>query len=430
MLLQALKLYVRSFSGLSREIWLLSLVMLINRSGTMVIPFLTIFLTKYLDFTLAQSGIVMSCFGVGAVIGNLLGGKLSDRIGPYPVQFWSLIGTGLMFMVLMNMKTMLGFCLAIFVLSIIAESFRPANLASIAAYSKPENRTRSLSLVRLAVNLGYSAGPAIGGLLAAYAGYNWLFMVDGLTCISAAFMFRLMLRKRKAPKAEPVPAEEKQNKKNAALADKTYLWFSFYMFLAIIAFMQIFTTYPVYLKEHFLMNEDHIGFLMSLNGLFIVAFEMPLIYALEKGGFNKVVLVTLGALLFGVGYLVFLVPGIWWGIAIISMLALTIGEMVNFPFANTFAVERTTPQNRGQYMGIFTMTFSLSHIVAPLLGMYVAEVLGYNALWLMMGLLSWAAVAGFWNLRVKARKVAPPRKSQSPDPQPVDMALIGGEKQD
>ena len=137
---RALNIYVQSFSGLSRDIWLLSAVMLINRAGTMVIPFMTVYLTQSLGFTLPQAGLVMTCFGAGSVLGAYLGGNLSDRFGYYPVQVGALIGSGILFVVLSYFQSLLALCILIFFISAVADAFRPANFVAVAAYSRPGNR--------------------------------------------------------------------------------------------------------------------------------------------------------------------------------------------------------------------------------------------------------------------------------------------------
>ncbi|NBC09283.1 MAG: hypothetical protein GVY26_18990 [Bacteroidetes bacterium] len=88
MVQRSLQLYRDSFSGLSKEVWSLSGVMLINRAGTMVLPFLSVYLTQQLGFSLGQAGWIMSFFGAGSVLGAYLGGQLTDRIGFYETQFW------------------------------------------------------------------------------------------------------------------------------------------------------------------------------------------------------------------------------------------------------------------------------------------------------------------------------------------------------
>ncbi len=384
MLQRTVTIYRDSFAGLSRDIWLLALVTLVNRSGTMVIPFMTVYLTQQLHFSLAEAGYVMSCFGIGSVVGSLLGGRLTDRYSYYQTMFWTLFLNGAMFLVLMRMQTLLAICLTIFVLSLIADAFRPALFASVAAYSRPENRTRSYSLLRLAINLGFSFGPALGGWIAALKGYHWLFWLDGLTCMGAAILFRLALRNKKEPDESsggailPVVS--------SAYRDRTYLWFIFFVCLGAIAFMQFFSTIPVFYKEVYQFSDAHIGTLLGLNGLLVALLEMPIVHRLD-GRSNRLRLVSIGTLLVGLSYLLFILFGFWAGITIVSVFVITLGEIFNMPFANAAAINRSTPRNRGQYMALYTMVYSVALIVAPTAGLQLAEAFGFNALWwVLMGL--------------------------------------------
>jgi predicted MFS family arabinose efflux permease len=140
----AVSLYKKAYEGLSQGTWWLSLVMLVNRSGTMVIPFMTIYLTQHYGVTIAKAGFVMSLFGLGAIIGALTGGKLVDRVGYYYVQIVALIGGGTMFIVLGQMHSYRSICITTFILAIMNESFRPANTVAIAHYSE---RTKQNKIV-------------------------------------------------------------------------------------------------------------------------------------------------------------------------------------------------------------------------------------------------------------------------------------------
>ncbi|HCX21257.1 MAG TPA: MFS transporter, partial [Cytophagales bacterium] len=179
-----ISLYKNAFGGLSPAAWMLALVIFINRSGTMVIPFLSVYLTSSLGFTLVETGWVMGAFGLGAIVGSFLGGWLTDKIGNFKIQTFSLIGGGVMFFALSQVKDFYPLTIFIFCVSVISEMMRPANQISVASYAKPENVTRAFSLNRMAINLGFSVGPALGGLLAAVS-YDSLFIVDGVTCIGA-----------------------------------------------------------------------------------------------------------------------------------------------------------------------------------------------------------------------------------------------------
>ncbi|MDH5414451.1 MAG: MFS transporter, partial [Flavobacteriaceae bacterium] len=149
MLNKTYRIYKDSFTGLSPEIWWLALITFINRAGTMVIPFLTLYLTKHLEFTLSEVGWVMSSFGIGSFLGSWLGGKLTDKIGYYKVMFWSLLLTGFLFITLQYVTSFWGFVVGVFITMTVADTFRPAIFVSLNAYSKPENQTRSLTLIRL-----------------------------------------------------------------------------------------------------------------------------------------------------------------------------------------------------------------------------------------------------------------------------------------
>ena len=418
MLSQIKNLFINSFSGLSRDIWLLSLVTLINRSGTIVIMFMTIYLTTALDFTLTQAGFAMSCFGLGSVAGSYLGGWLTDRIGYYSTMFWSLIISGFLFFVLMEMKTFETFCIMVFVVSTVGDSFRPANLASISAYSKPENRNRSLSLIRMAINLGFALGSGLAGVLIATVGYKWLFIIDGTTCILAAIYMRIALIE--IPDREEVVEKKSVAYKNgSAYKDSVYIAFVLLILLNSIVFFQLFSTIPVYYKEYFQLSEDQIGIFMFLNGIIIVIFEMPLIYILEKR-YDRLNLIIAGFAMIGFSFLIYNLIESWLIVILISVIVVSIGEVISFPFSNAFALSRSTVGRRGQFMGLYTMAFSTAFIIAPSLGMGIAERYGYTALWYFMSGISLVACLGFAFLRYLEKKPKVEMEEKKLQEVPVD----------
>ena len=197
MIQKAFRNYISNFQGFSREVWILTLVTFINRAGTMVLPFLSKYLHEDLHFSLTQVGTIMVFFGFGSMLGSWLGGKLSDIIGFYKIMIFSLLVSGLMFFGLQYVTSFYGLCLSVFLIMSVSDMFRPAMFVSLGAYAKPENRTRALTLVRLAINLGFAAGPALGGLIIMSIGYKGLFWVDGLTCIIAILIFWIKVKEKK-----------------------------------------------------------------------------------------------------------------------------------------------------------------------------------------------------------------------------------------
>ena len=195
--------YVGSFNGLSREVWLLALVTFVNRAGTMVVPFMSLYLTKDMGLSLEQVGWIMSCFGAGSVVGSWLGGKLTDKLGFYDVMLGALITSGVAFIALQYVQGFVPFGIGVFVLMVLSDAFRPAMFVAIRGYATPETRTRAVTLIRLAINLGFSVGPAIGGLIIAGWSYGGLFWVDGLTCFAAVALLWAKLPRKEAMKDKP-----------------------------------------------------------------------------------------------------------------------------------------------------------------------------------------------------------------------------------
>lgn len=366
----------------------------------MVVPFLTVYLTQQLHFTVEQAGIVMACFGTGAIVGAFIGGRLSDKIGFYQVQFWSLFLQGLIFMVLGQMRTFPQFCICIFVLSCVGDAFRPANAAATAHYSSVVNRTRSYSLNRLASNLGWSIGPALGGLLAGYS-YQLLFWVDGFSCICAVLLMRVFLPPVKmTPGEKTTPVCEPGKNAGSVYQDTGYLVFVFLIMVFTTGFLQLSTMVSLYLKSVVLMTESQIGLILGLNGLIVAFVEMVFVYKLE-GRMHSLLYITRGVLVSGFAYLCFnLLPPVA-ATGLIFILLFTFGEMLCVPFMNSFFVHRSSEHNRGQYASLYTISFAISSVLAPTLGAYMVGHYGFSVWWYCAAGLCISTGAGFYILYKK-----------------------------
>lgn len=402
MLTKTIETYIKSFQGLSREVWLLAAVTLINRSGMMVLPFLTLYTTQELGFTKIEAGLAGSAFGVGSLCGSWLGGKLADVIGEFKTQFWSLFLSGFGFFFLLTVRDFYPFCFAIFLASFIADIYRPAMMSSVGSYSKPENRARAMSLIRLAINIGFAGGAVAGGILAAKVGYHWLLVIEGATCIAAGIFFWFALPNHDSK------TKEKKLLVNKALIkspykDGLYLLFLSFLLVNAIAFMQLFSTVPLFFKEEMGLNEDHIGILMFFNGFLLFAFEMPVVYILENR-FNKLSMTALGTVIIAFSFLVFNIFGWTVFVAAISIFLITFGEMISFPFSNATVLDRADENSRGEYMGLYASTFSISFIFAPIIGTWLAENYGFDVLWAVTGGLSILAAFGIWQLKDKLKR--------------------------
>jgi len=396
MVKRAINSYKNSFRGLSKEVWWLALITFINRAGTMVLPFLSLYLTQDLNLTYSQVGWIMTSFGIGSVIGTWIGGKLTDKIGFYKVMFRSLLTTGFMFIALQYVHTFEGFLVGIFLTMTVADMFRPAMFVSLKTYSKPENQTRSLTLIRLAINLGFSFGPFLGGIIITTLSYSGLFWIDGITCIAAIFLMKFVL-KEKEFKADKSKVElENGAKLKSVYQDKPYWIFLFIIFLMGFMFLQLFTTMPLYYKEVHALSEVQIGLIMAVNGFLIFLLEMPLIHYIESKLFNKMKIITWSLIMIALSFVI-LNATMWVGVLVIGMLLITVGEMLAFPFTNNFAMNRAPSGKEGRYLALYSMAFSFAHIFSAKTGMEIIDRFGYAVNWYFMGGLGLIAVAlMFW----------------------------------
>ena len=398
------RLYQNAYQGLSPSVWLLAGVMLINRCGTMVLPFLTLYLTQHLHFSVTNAGIIMAVYGLGAFVGTFIGGRLTDRFGFYYIQLVSLLLGGVFLLLLQFVTNFYALCGSVFIFTLLGDSFRPANQSAIAHYSDPANRTRAFSLNRLAINLGWAVGGGLGGWLAGI-NYSLLFWADGLTCLAAGLVLWAYLPVPKSSgrlRQSTTQHTDRQSllRPTTPYHDRFFVAFVACYALYLVVFMQLFSIVPLFFKQVLQMNESTIGLLMALNGLLIVVVEMALVYRLEQQKRPKVSLIMTGVTLTAVSYLILtladspVVSGLT--IALVFILFVTLSEMLAMPFIQSFTVERSSPATRGQYLALYSMGGALAQTTAPAFGSQMVAHFGFSAHWLAVAIISLVSAGGFW----------------------------------
>lgn len=381
---------------------MLALVMFINRVGAMVVPFLGIYMTESLHFSLRDTGIVLSFFGFGSLTGSWLGGKLTDSKGHFKVQLVSLFLTVPLFFILPELRTAVSLSIGVFVLSLIAETFRPANSVSIAYYAKPQNLTRALSLNRMALNLGFSIGPAVGGLLAALS-YNYLFYGNGVTAMAAGLIFYFYFRRREGHKVEKGKSSALVEETNQPITKKLptrspyrdgpFILFNILCALYCICFFQILSTLPLYYKEFYLLKDSGVGMILAFNGLVVFTLEMLLVQLSERR-MNAMQIIILGSFLLIISFLILQISGGLW-VAYLAMFFLSISEILAMPFMASISLQRASKESQGAYIGLNGLAFSSAHILSPYLGTQIAANFGFNNLWFATAVLATITTSGF-----------------------------------
>jgi len=399
--------FKNAYAGINKNMWILAVAMFINRCGSMVLLFMSVYLTTHMKFTIPQAGVVMAMFGMGSLVGAFVGGKLVDQIGYYPILIWSLFLSGIMLLVLGQMHSYGLIAFFTFMVTATGDAFRPANSASVSFYASKKNYPQAIALNRLAMNLGFTVGPILGGLLAS-VNYQLLFWADGVTCIFAAAFIFFVLPKPSAivpavidNKSEETTLSATSNTidheidkaKQSPYKDRFYLAFLIFTTLYATAFFQFFTSLPLYYKNVYHLSEKHIGWLMSFNGIGVVVIEMILIYYIQNK-WTKFNFISVGIVLLMGGFLI-LVPVHGIHILIISMFLITLSEMFAMPFMSTYAIMKAPQVSMGQYMALYSMSWSTAQIAAPVIGTNIIEHFGFNVLWFVLSGIALISFIGF-----------------------------------
>ena len=373
--------YRDAYSGLSPEVWMLSIALLINRSGSMVLAFLSLYLTQSLGFTILEAGAIYSIYGLGAIAGSYIGGRLVQTLGAVRVQVLGLVLSVPIYILMPTLTTWTSVATGMFVLSVFVSSVRPANGVAVAQFTETELQTRAFGLQRMAGNLGWAVGPAVGGVLAEID-YAWLFIVDGLTTgVGGLWLLWYFgfgrYAKGDAAAEKQKQAEQQEISEGSPLQDRYFLYFLFSMLIVAIVFFQFHATYPKYLEDEYALTKPQIGLLFSLNTGIIVLFEMLLVNYVSR--FSLLRSVGWGCFLACLGFGILPLGNATW-FAVLSMAVITVGEMFMFPLASGFVAKRSSGRNQGLYMSWYVMMYSLAAVIAPLIGTGVYQ-FGHHLFW-------------------------------------------------
>ncbi|MCB0644387.1 MAG: MFS transporter, partial [Phaeodactylibacter sp.] len=248
--------------------------------------------------------------------------------------------------------------------------------------------SRSMAFVRLCISLGMTLAPVIGGFVAVRLGYNMLFWIDGLTCVLAALYLKVVTRTWKS--REAARSEDRRTRSEALgpkpFQDRNYLLFLLATFIMGFAYIQWINTVPVFIKAEWGFHEGVIGTVLGVSSLIVVVFELALAHSIEHAGlirFSSLI----GLVMVGLSFMPFLLPkavflcfaaGILW----------TMGKMLFMPFNNAMPLNMSPPARRGEYMAWYWMTWALTLIAGPWLGLTLAEYVGFDGFWLFLGSLS------------------------------------------
>lgn len=393
----------RGLGSLRREIWFLCLAILVNRSGTMVLPFLTLYITVNRQLPAATAGLTLTIYGISAIIVAPLSGRLSDRLGGLRIMKLSLLLAGLLLFIFPFVDSLPGIFVLTALWAIASEAFRPPSMAIIGDLAGPQQRKAAFALTRLAINVGMSIGPVIGGFLAMHS-FKLLFYVDGATSLLAGLLivalpWRMvgkvetsldaMHRASGSANSEPQPTLRYLD----VLKDRRFIFFLFAMLPVELIFFQTLAAMPLFLVRDLQMTEAGFGLLLAINTVIIILVEVPLNTAMADWSHRHSI--ALGAVLIGLGFgalaIVNNVPAV-----AVTVVIWTFGEMILLPASSAYVSDLAPRKQAGAYMGLYMMGFSVAVAIGPWLGIQILESYGAAAVWIGTLLCGCITALMFW----------------------------------
>jgi MFS family permease len=367
-----------------REAWILFAGSFVNRVGTFVLPFMTLYLTRS-GYSPPQAGLAIAFYGLGGIVSQAVGGLVADRLGRRNTIALSMLSAASFTLLLWQAHSLALIYPLMFCLAATAELYRPASSALIADLVPSEQRVTAFTLYRLAVNVGWACGLALGGFLAERS-FALLFVGDAAT--SAAFGVIALVALPHGVRTRKHEERHLPSARTTILADRGFLLFLGAVLTTGIVYSQNVSTLPLHVTAAGHPASTY-GLLQALNGMLVVLLELPVIAWTQRHSRTR--MVALGDFLIGLGFMSLIVahsvP------ALIGMILIwSAGEMIESPMASAIAADRAPEHARGRYQAAFGSMFGVAWMLGPVIGTSVYAV-SPNALWIGCGLLGAVAAA-------------------------------------
>ncbi|MFE9255736.1 MDR family MFS transporter [Streptomyces sp. NPDC006879] len=382
-----------SVSGLPPAFWWLWTSTLINRLGAFVATFTTLYLTLERGYSASFAGLVVALHGLGGVISSLVSGVMTDRLGRRPTLLLSQTSTAAAVALLGFMQHPLTIAAAAFLVGVTSNASRPAVQAMMADIVRPEDRVRAFALNYWAINLGFAVSSVAAGFIAQYS-YLAGFLGEAALTLVCAVLVYVKLPESRPLKSEGTGSEPPAVSLGTVLRDRRFMGVVGLSFLISLIFTQGSVGLPVAMGAEGFTPADY-GLVVAVNGVLIVVLQIPVTRFIEHRDPQK--LLVISALLAGYGFGLTAFAG---SLAVYAMTVAvwTLAEIVNSPTQTSLVVRLSPTHGRGRYQGVYTMSWAVASLVAPLLAGFAIDHYGAPALWGATTVLGTLAGAGYWLL--------------------------------
>lgn len=391
--------------GLPRAFWFIWAGTFVMRCGSFVLPFLAIVLTQVHGLPTAQAGLVIALYGVGATIAGPLGGLLADRVGRRFTMLLALFGGGSSMIALGFATRVEVIAPAIFFIALVSEMYRPGMQAAVADLVPAHDRVRAFGLTYWVINLGWSVGLALGGILYGHS-WHWLFIGDGLTTLLFGVIIAIGVPETRPARATTVaadgtvshvPHESAWAGFLSPFRDRVFMLFVFLAFCFAVVFLQNATTFGLDMATHGIKPATY-GLIIGLNGVLIVLIQPVLGPYLTR--FDRSRTLAVGVMLAGLGFgmYAFVRTPLWYTLGVVLW---TVGEICVLPVANAVVADLAPADKRGRYQGTYGLSWGFASAAAPALGMGVLS--RYGATWLWSGIFALCVLVALGHLSLAPR---------------------------
>jgi MFS family permease len=349
--------------ALPRPAWIICGGMFLNKLGNFLNVFLVLYLTHE-GYSAFLAGVALGAVGLGSFIGNAVGGSIADRVGRRAAIAVSMFGTA-GFTLLVPVSPDVGTIIALaVVIGFFGQLYRPAGGATLVDAVEPAQRLTAFALLRLAINLGMSIGPVIGGVLSGI-NYDYLFFGNAAACVAFGLLVVFMLpetRPGHEARAEPEPGQRQGYR--LIFTDRSMLLYLAGVFAVTYVYTQTTATLPLHVHDVHLDNSFY-GLLLGINAALCVLVELPLTKFTGHRHPGRVLAV--GMVLMGVGV------GLT-GLAdsrsalILTVVVWSFAEMIYSPVATTYPGLLAPESARGRYQASEGIAITLAQTIGPALG--------------------------------------------------------------